>query len=232
MSMFKFVSAHRWGINLRGAGVLLLVLLGLLLVPTPALAHHAMGGSLPATAFEGFLAGMAHPIIGPDHFAFIVAAGLLAVTRKSGVIIPIAFVIAAMAGTGLHLAQVNLPGVELLIASSVLMGGLVLVLRDRLNTLAVTALAAVAGVFHGYAYGESVVGAEMTPLLAYLIGFTAMQLAISLTACGVGRAIANRRTSDQPPTDALRSAGLVICGVGLAFGLSQLVSLLFPLPGV
>lgn len=232
MSMLKFVRANRWGISLRGAGLLLLVLMGLLLMPTPALAHHAMGGGLPATGFEGFLSGMAHPIIGPDHFAFVVAVGLLAVTRKSGVVIPIAFVVAAMVGTGLHLAQVNLPGVELLIASSVLLGGVLLVMKDRLNTLAVTALSAVAGVCHGYAYGESIVGAEMTPLLAYLIGFTAIQLTVSLAAFGVGRAIASRRTSHQPPADVLRSAGLVICGVGLAFGLSQLVNILFPVPGV
>ena len=31
------------------------------------------------------------------------------------------------------------------------------------------------GILHGYAYGESIVGAETTPLLAYLVGFAVIQ---------------------------------------------------------
>jgi len=30
----------------------------------------------------------------------------------------------------------------------------------------------IAGIFHGYAYGESIIGARVAALVAYLIGFT------------------------------------------------------------
>ena len=43
-----------------------------------------------------------------------------------------------------------------------------------------TLLAAVAGLFHGWAYGAAVVGAEATPLLAYLAGFGVTQLLIAV----------------------------------------------------
>ena len=33
----------------------------------PAAAHHPMGGAMPATAMEGFLSGLGHPVIEPDH---------------------------------------------------------------------------------------------------------------------------------------------------------------------
>ena len=41
-------------------------------------AHHAMGGTTPQTLAQGLLSGLAHPVIGLDHLAFTVAAGLLA----------------------------------------------------------------------------------------------------------------------------------------------------------
>ncbi|MBW4549658.1 MAG: HupE/UreJ family protein [Aphanocapsa sp. GSE-SYN-MK-11-07L] len=202
------------------------LLVALLLIATPAWAHHAMGGKMPANFFEGFLSGVAHPLIGLDHFAFIVAVGLLAVTRKQGILIPVAFVLAAMVGTGLHLANLSFPGVELFVSGSILVFGVLLTLKNSLNTATVAGLSAVAGLCHGYAYGESIFGAEMTPLVAYLAGFTVIQLAISLAAFWIGQATLLGQAKDQPHQ--LHSAGLVICGIGLAFFTSQVVSLIFP----
>jgi len=36
---------------------------------------------------------------------------------------------------------------------------------NKPNWLVLTVLGAIAGLFHGYAYGESIIGAGMTPLL-------------------------------------------------------------------
>lgn len=199
---------------------------------TPAMAHHAMGGKLPTNLVQGFLSGLAHPLIGPDHFAFIVAAGLLAVTRKQGILIPIAFVLTAMIGTGLHLANLSLPGVELFVSGSIVLFGILLARKNSLNTAMVVGLSAVAGMFHGYAYGEAIFGAEMTPLLSYLIGFTVIQLVVSLTAFWIGKTVVLARETEEPAQSAqLRAAGLVICGVGLAFFVSQVVNVLLPVPG-
>jgi urease accessory protein len=73
-------------------------------------------------------------------------------------------------------------------------------------------LAAGAGVFHGYAYGASIVGAESTPLAAYLLGLALVQLVIALSVQSAYQ-IAARGTSHAM----LRWAGFAICCVGLAY---------------
>ncbi len=212
------------------AGALTVLVSVLLLTATPAFAHHATEGKMPSNFFEGFMSGMAHPLIGLDHFAFIVAVGLFAAIKRQGILIPISFVLAAMLGTGAHLVSINFPEVELFVSGSILLFGILLAMKDSPNTGVVAGLSAVAGLFHGYAYGESIFGAEMTPLLAYLIGFTVVQLVVSLLAFRVGKATILRRDAEQSPTK-LRSAGLVICGIGLAFFASQVVAVVFPVAG-
>jgi urease accessory protein len=238
MNQSKISRFDRSSKAFRQAGLLAAPMLALSLIATPALAHHAMDGKMPSNLLEGFMSGMAHPLIGFDHFAFIVAIGLLAATRKQGILIAIAFVLTAMLGTGLHIAQINVPGVELLVSGSIVLFGVLLARKDSLNTSMVAGLSAVAGLFHGYAYGEAIFGAEMTPLLAYLAGFTVIQLAISLVAFWMGKAIVlGRKSLDQtseaqPTPDKLRFTGLVICGVGLAFFASQIIGIVFPVSGV
>ncbi|MGA7937058.1 MAG: HupE/UreJ family protein [Kovacikia sp.] len=218
-------------VNLRLKSVsLLAVSLGLLSLATPALAHHAMGGKMPSNSIEGFLSGIAHPLIGPDHFAFIVSVGLLAATRKQGIVIPVAFVLAAMLGTGMHLAKLNVPGIELFVSGSIVLFGVLLAMKNTLNTVTVAGLSILAGLFHGYAYGEAIFGAKMTPLLSYLAGFTIIQLGVSLAAFWIGQRVVLNRPKALRSSAPLSSAGLVICGVGLAFFITQVVGIIFPLP--
>ncbi|MDZ4789878.1 MAG: HupE/UreJ family protein [Hyphomicrobiales bacterium] len=40
-----------------------------------AFAHHMEDGEMPKTLAAGLMSGLGHPIIGLDHFAFIVGAG-------------------------------------------------------------------------------------------------------------------------------------------------------------
>lgn len=191
-----------------------------LFLAIPAQAHHMLGGRLPANFLEGFLSGLGHPIIGLDHFAFIVAAGLLAATKRNGIWIPAVFVLAALAGTGIHLLRLDLPGTEAFVALSVLLFGLLLALPNQLNLALMVGLAAIAGIFHGYAYGESIVGAEMSPLVAYLLGFTTIQLAIALSAFKLGEWALQRLTTGT--TLPLRFAGFTLCGAGMAFLVTRL----------
>lgn len=181
-------------------------------VSTPALAHHALSGRLPGNGWEGLLSGLAHPVIGFDHFAFVVAIGLLAATKRQGVGLPIAFVFAALAGTGIHLLSFNLPIPEVFVSISVLSFGVMLAMQRSPNFLILLGLSAVAGLFHGYAYGESIVGAEMSPLFAYLLGFTAIQIAIASGAYCVGKFVLRQSNSLS-----LRYVGFVLCGTGAAF---------------
>jgi urease accessory protein len=192
------------------------------------MAHHAMGGGLPANFFQGFLSGIAHPLIGIDHFAFIVSVGLLAAIERRGISIPVSFVLAAMLGTGAHLAKVSVPGVELFVSGSILLFGILLAIKNRPNSSAIASLSGLAGLFHGYAYGESIFGAETSPLLAYLLGFTVIQLLVSLSVFWVAKATILKPATAGQASAKFRSAGLVICGVGLAFLASQIVAVMFP----
>jgi len=194
--------------------------IGLLLVAFPASAHHGMDGEVPADFFQGFMSGIAHPLIGFDHFAFIVSVGLLAAMERKGIFIPISFVLAAMLGTGIHLAGFNAPGVELWVSGSILLFGILLSLKNRPNTTIIVLLSAIAGIFHGYAYGESIFGAESTPLFAYLLGFTVVQLLVVMTIFALGKKFLSRES---------QSSGLVLSGVGLAFLSSAIINVIFPI---
>ncbi|HIK17426.1 MAG TPA: HupE/UreJ family protein [Leptolyngbyaceae cyanobacterium M33_DOE_097] len=186
-----------------------------LLLAAPALAHHAMGETLPSNFFEGFLSGVAHPIIGVDHFAAVVAVGLLAAGLAQGIMIPIAFVLTSLLGTGIHLMQVDMPLPEFFVAVSVVLFGIFLVVKQRPNAAWIGVLAAIAGIFHGYAYGESILGAEPTPLVAYLTGFALIQTAIAAIAYQVARSLLKPATETSLTSNSVRSVGFVICGVGL-----------------
>jgi urease accessory protein len=152
----------------------------MLIASSPVFAHHAMGGVTPQTFSQGLLSGLAHPVIGLDHFAFLVVAMLLAslLQGASRFLVPLAFIGATVAGTVLHLGQANIPMSETLVALTVVIGGVLALTRHHPGAFALSAIFAVSGILHGYAYGEAIVGAETTPLLAYLAGFAAIQYAL------------------------------------------------------
>ena len=180
----------------------------------PALAHHPFGGETPQTLWAGIFSGIAHPVLGVDHFVFVIALGLLAAVVRCGVLVPAAFLMAALVGTGLHLGALDLPAAEIVIAGSVGLFGLLVTAHERLSVGAIAALSGIAGLFHGYAYGEAIVGSEPTPLVAYLIGFTLVQAAIAFLAYLVASRASNIVT--------IRHAGFAIFGAGAAL-LSGLV---------
>lgn len=187
----------------------------------PAAAHHPFGGEAPQSIVQGLLSGAGHPVIGLDHLAFVIAAGLMAAVVRQGWRVPAAFVAATVGGTALHLAGADLPVPELVISLSVVVFGLLAVIRDRLNAIAVVILAAIAGLFHGYAYGEAVVGAQPTPLVAYLIGFAVVQGAIAYTAYFISqRAVSQETTAGLI---SVRHAGFMVLGAGVAFAGGLLV---------
>lgn len=199
---------------LKAAKTTGLVLLGLGLAMKPAMAHHPFGGNTPANFIEGFLSGLAHPVIGIDHLAFVIAVGLLAAGIVRGAWIPAAFLITAMAGTGLHVLGVNLPLVEMAVAISAITLGAILILEKHPNFTVLAALSAVAGLFHGYAYGEAIIGADMSSLVAYLTGFTLIQYAIALVALKVGISIGTTKIKRLSFT---RLCGAIICAIGMIF---------------
>lgn len=185
-----------------------------------AFAHHVMGRDMPATFGQGLLSGLGHPVIGLDHLAALIAAGCLASLHTRGALLVAGFVVATAVGAGLHIRELTLPGSEVLVAVSVVLLGLTLVPGQNLPPGIALALFAAAGFVHGYALAESIVGAERTPLLAYLIGLVAIQTALALAAMAVARMVMGRTAGALP----LRLIGAGIAGIGIALVVSQLSS--------
>lgn len=165
----------------------------------------------PATWMAGLMSGLAHPVIDIDHAAMVIGVGLAAALSGSLVLLPALFVGGSLLGCVLHLAGIGLPVAEVLIASSVLIVGLLVSLSGRLPIVMWGALAVVAGAFHGHAYGEGIFGAEQTPLVAYLIGFAAIQFVIASLAA----VIAARLIAFSASERAVQIGGAVVAGVGL-----------------
>jgi urease accessory protein len=129
------------------------------------------------------------------------------------------FVAAMILGTAVHLAEATIPASEILVALSVVALGLVMLRVPPVSRLIALGLFALTGFFHGYALGESIVGAEPAPLYAYLVGLAIIQSAIALAAMTVTRWL-RARPSFEPV--GLRLAGAGIAGFGFALLVQQL----------
>ncbi|MGA7032819.1 MAG: HupE/UreJ family protein [Pseudolabrys sp.] len=131
------------------------ILVALPLSATNAFAHHIMGGRTPATFGDGMLSGLGHPIIGPDHFAAVVAVGCIAAMHSAGALLVVAFIAAMMAGVALHLNGATVPAAEILVALSVIGLGALMLSRRQMSSASAFVLFALVGLVHGYALGES-----------------------------------------------------------------------------
>jgi urease accessory protein len=183
---------------------------------SPAEAHHLMGGRTPSTFMEGLLSGLGHPVIGLDHLAFIVAIGVAVGVAGLSLAIPSLFIVGSAICVAIHVRGITLPAAEILVALTVLGLGVVIAGGRAMQRSAWAALFAVGGLIHGYAFGESIYGAEPSPLAAYLIGLAIIQAVLVTAVAAVAR---RSRTSALEP----RPAGAAIAGIGLAILAGQLL---------
>src|SRR6478735_6469322 len=153
-------------VKAKGMQTAALFLASVVLLIDPALAHHVMGGQLPASFADGLLSGLAHPIIGIDHFAALVAVACLASAHRAGWLLVVSFVVAMVAGVAIHVRGTTLPAAEIIVALSVVLLGAVLLRNRSLHTGAALVLFIAVGLTHGYALGESIYGSESSPLAA------------------------------------------------------------------
>ena len=186
---------------------------GLLLAPTFVQAHHVMDYALPATALDGLLSGLGHPVIGIDHFLFIAGAGILAAKFQRGYILPLVFVFASVFAALVRSLGADAGLGELPVAASLLVVGAMMVAGAVPREGVVALLFLLAGTIHGHALGEAIVGAERTPLIAYLAGLALVQCAIGLAAWQAATWIALRK----PGVPVQRLAGAVVGIAGLVF---------------
>ena len=164
------------------------ILLGLLWPALPALAHT---GALGDHVHTGFMAGLLHPFTGIDHLAAMLAVGLWSALAVRPVwVAPLAFVALLGAGALGGLAGVAVPGVEPMIAASLLVTGLLIATRAQWPVRAAALVAGLFAFFHGAAHGMELSGVGVAQALAgMLIGSAALHL----TGIGLGRWVFDQR---------------------------------------
>ncbi len=164
------------------------ILLGLLWPALPALAHT---GALGDHVHPGFMAGLLHPFTGIDHLAAMLAVGAWSALAVRPVwVAPLAFVALLGAGALGGLAGVAVPGVEPMIAASLLVTGLLIATRAQWPVWAAALVAGLFAFFHGAAHGMELSGVGVAQALAgMLIGSAALHL----TGIGLGRWVFDQR---------------------------------------
>ncbi len=185
--------------------------------PMPASAHHALYGRTPETLFEGFVSGLAHPIIEPLHFAAVIAVGVLCGLRGRPVSGVAAFVIGGFLATWATGAAASGLMLELAVAISVFVLGTSILIQLPLQRFALILGLFLIGAIHGAAYAEAILGAGMAPLAAYLAGLSIIQGTIA----GVIAYLSGALREERP----LRPvAGVILSGVGAFTALALFVS--------
>ncbi len=104
-------------------------------------------------------------MIGLDHLLFVLAIGAACYYfgQRAGAVA--AFLLAALGGTVLHLWKTTLTYPDAWVAVTLIgLGVLLINASPVLRSKTAIGLLALAGLAHGYAYGEAIVGAEPTPI--------------------------------------------------------------------
>lgn len=187
--------------------------------PSLALAHHGIDGRTPTTLAEGLVSGLAHPILGLDHLVFLLAAGLAAGALRLGLGFLGLFILASIGGLVLHLAHLDLPLAESAVGGTILVLGLAAGSRSEVGAKAWMMLFAVAGLLHGYAYGESIVGAAAAPLTGYLLGLGLVQAGLASVSYLAGFKLAEGVGHARPE---LRHLGALLAVIGGVFFVAAL----------
>jgi urease accessory protein len=175
-----------------------------LLLPGTAFAHTGIG------VLGGFSSGFQHPIFGWDHLLAMVAVGMWGAQLGMPLIwvLPVTFPLVMALSGMLGGMGMPLPGVEIGIAASVLVLGLMLALAARPPIWIAAMVVGTFAVFHGYAHGAEL--PEAADPIAYGLGFVLATGLLHLTGIVIGLMI--RWPVGQ---QALRVGGLAIALAGL-----------------
>ena len=182
------------------------LLLFLLLLPATASAHAESGNT------GGFISGFGHPLTGLDHIIAMVAVGLWGAFLGGRAMwtLPVVFpVVMAMGGAG-GVLGLPLPGVEIGIALSGIVLGLMVAFAARPALWVAAVLVGIFAIFHGYAHGAEM--PESSNVLTFAIGFVISTGLLHLAGIAFGLLV--RWPWGQV---AIRAAGGVITVLGFGF---------------
>jgi urease accessory protein len=178
----------------------------ILLCPDTLYAHVGSGSA------GGFLTGMQHPVSGFDHVLAMVAVGLWGAQLSTPALwlLPVAFPMMMAFGGMFGLIGLPLPGVEIGIAVSAIVLGILVSLEARPALGISLAIVAFFAIFHGHAHGTELPPGQSG--LLYSMGF------VIATGClhGVGIVIGLVHRWEAGRL-MLRGAGAVVFVAGLFF---------------
>ncbi|SEK65282.1 urease accessory protein [Colwellia chukchiensis] len=156
--------------------------LAFLLTASTAIAHPGHGADIHSNFFSGLL----HPLMGLDHLLAMAAIGFWSI-RQNAVMkrnTPLFVVGGMVLGAALAWGGLNLAGIEMGIAMSVLLAGILIATMTRLPTAIGGVLVVMFMITHGYAHGtEMAVGSS---LVSYMAGFVIATLVITFIGRGLG----------------------------------------------
>jgi len=160
----------------------------------------------------GFVSGFLHPIYGWDHVVAMVAVGLWGSFLGSPAIwmLPVVFPLVMALGGALGVLGVPLPFVEIGIAGSALVLGLMVALAVRPPLSLAAAIVGIFAIFHGHAHGTELPSASNP--LSYAIGFVMATGLLHLA--GIGFALVDKWPGGAI---AVRAAGGLIALLGVLF---------------
>jgi urease accessory protein len=177
----------------------------LMLIATPALAHTGEGAG-------GFLAGLSHPVFGPDHVVAMVAVGLWGAFLGTPAIwmLPVVFPLVMAFGGVLGILGVPLAATETGIAASGIVLGLMVALAARPPLWIAAVLVGAFAIFHGYAHGKEL--PDGANAVAFSTGFVIATGFLHLA--GIAFSLLTRWPAGRI---AVRGAGAMIALVGVAY---------------
>lgn len=179
----------------------------MVLVSADAASAHVRQG-----AAQGLLTGLAHPVSGPDHVLAMVAVGLWGAQLGAPAIwvLPVTFPMVMALGAFLGLIGLPVPGVEIGIALSAVLLGLMVAREARPPLVLAALLVGAFAIVHGHAHGTELPPGQSG--LMYSIGFVVATGSLHAAGIAIGLAHAwpwGRR--------AIRLAGAAVMTAGLYF---------------
>ena len=180
-----------------------------LLMITSAAAHTGLGE--PASGVHGF----GHPFGGLDHVLAMIAVGLLAASLggRALFLVPASFLAAMAVGGVVGIGAIDLPVVEIAIASSVIVLGAAVALQWRLPLATAMALVGLFALFHGHAHGAEMPGGSAG--LGYAAGFLTATAILHVLGLGLGSGIGRLTHSFARPVARIGGSAMALTGLGM-----------------
>ncbi len=169
-------------------------------------------GHVSGEVSGGMQSGLLHPVSGLDHVLAMVAVGLWGAQLGAPQIwlLPIVFPLVMACGAALGVMGLQLPGVEIGIASSAIVLGIMVLFEAKPPIVVSSILVGVFAIFHGHAHGTELPHGESGILfsIGFVIG-TGL-----LHAAGIGIGVIHRWPWGEK---CLRAAGALVFMGGCYF---------------